>query len=96
MHKLSNILIRPVVTEKSSIIGADNIYSFIVSKSANKHSIKLAIKKFYSVDVVSVNTSIVKGKVKRFGKSIGSRSDTKKAMIKIKDGQTLPIWGGEE
>lgn len=96
MINLSRVLIRPIITEKTSNANAMNMYTFVVDKSANKMSIKQAVKHYFNVDVISINTTIAKGKVKRFGKSIGKRSDYKKAIIKIPEGQTLPIWGTEE
>ncbi|MAJ82398.1 MAG: 50S ribosomal protein L23 [Legionellales bacterium] len=96
MNNFSSVLVKPVITEKSTNAGSDNFYTFIVSKTANKHTIKQALKKYYDVDVISINTLIMKGKVKRFGKSMGSRSDYKKALIKLPEGQTLPVWGAEE
>ena len=96
MNNFSDILIKPIITEKSTKAGSENFYTFVVAKTANKFNIKQAIKKFYNVDTLSINTSIMKGKVKRFGKTTGSRKDFKKAVIKLPEGQTLPIWGAEE
>ena len=89
MHKLSNILIRPVVTEKSSIIGADNIYSFIVSKNSNSFEIKSAIETIFKVKVNKVNTSILRGKGKTFKGNYGFRKDTKRAIVTLDEGNTI-------
>ena len=59
MNNFSSVLVRPVITEKSTNAGSDNFYTFIVAKSANKHTIKQALKKFYDVDAISINTLIM-------------------------------------
>ncbi|ORU92329.1 MAG: 50S ribosomal protein L23 [Cycloclasticus sp. symbiont of Poecilosclerida sp. N] len=87
---LLQLITAPVVTEKSSL-AADkrNQYVFKVNNSANKTEIKAAIEKLFEVDVESVKTLNVKGKVKRFGGSLGKRSDIKKAYVRIKSGQEI-------
>jgi Ribosomal protein L23 len=87
---LLQLITAPVVTEKSSI-AADNSnqYVFKVDGRANKSEIKSAVEKLFDVEVESVKTLNVKGKVKRFGRSLGKRSDTKKAYVRIKSGQEI-------
>ncbi|AFT67747.1 MAG: 50S ribosomal protein L23 [Cycloclasticus pugetii] len=87
---LLQLITAPVVTEKSSIAAdLNNQYVFKVDSSANKADIKAAVEKLFSVDVESVKTLNVKGKVKRFGKGFGKRSDVKKAYVRIKSGQEI-------
>lgn len=95
MTSISNVLIKPLLTEKASMREADNIYVFMVDLRASKTNIKHALKKYYEVEAVSINTSILKGKNKRHGRFVGKRKDQKKAYIKLAEGQTLPIWGAQ-
>ncbi|MDG2348312.1 MAG: 50S ribosomal protein L23 [Gammaproteobacteria bacterium] len=95
MTNISRVLIKPVMTEKTSRQEVNNQYTFLVDLKASKVNIKQAIKKFYNVDAVSINTLILKGKQKRQGKFIGKRNDRKKAIITLAEGQVLPIWGAE-
>lgn len=87
---LLQLITAPVVTEKSAI-AADNSnqYVFKVNGSANKTEIKAAVEKLFEVDVLSVKTLNVKGKTKRFGRTLGKRSDVKKAYVRIKSGQEI-------
>ncbi len=86
------LLKKPVVTEKSAMLGKDNNeYVFKVDISADKANIKKVISDLYKVNVESVNTIIRKGKEVRFGKVSGKRSDEKFAIVKIKKGQTINI-----
>lgn len=91
--ELVNTLIRPIVTEKSTT-GASGTYVFEVGIAANKFQIKHAIQSFYNVEVLDVRTSVVRGKVKRFGRHVGKRSNWKKAYVTLAAGQTLPIYEG--
>ncbi|PHS73692.1 MAG: 50S ribosomal protein L23 [Cycloclasticus sp.] len=87
---LLQLINAPVVTEKSSIAAdQNNQYVFKVNKNANKSEIKAAVEKLFEVDVESVKTLNVKGKTKRFGQSLGKRSDVKKAYVRIKSGQEI-------
>lgn len=87
---LLQLITAPVVTEKSSIAAENNNqYVFKVNNTANKCEIKAAVEKLFDVNVESVKTLNVKGKVKRFGKGFGKRSDVKKAYVRIKPGQEI-------
>lgn len=91
--ELINTLIRPLITEKSTTgLGSDNTYAFEVTVGANKHQIRTAIERFYGVQVVAVRTLVVRGKIKRFGRHIGKRSNWKKAYVTLAEGQTLPVF----
>ncbi len=86
---MNTLMKRPVITEKASAAVGDNQYVFMVDPSANKIEIKKWVEAYFKVDVVSVNTLNVKGKLRRRGKFIGKTRDQKKAIVKIKEGQTL-------
>ena len=88
MH-ITDILVRPVVTEKSNELISDNKYTFFVNKDANKIQIKEAVEKMFKVDVEKVRTLIVKPKKRRVGRHQGFTSTKKKAIVTLKDGQTI-------
>ena len=72
----------------------DNKYTFQVPLAANKVEIRQAAEAIFKVKVLNVNTIRVFGKTKRMGKNIGKRSDYKKAIVKLAEGQTIPIFEG--
>ena len=78
-----DIIIAPVVTEKSSDGIAEGKYTFKVNKKATKIDIKRAVEKLFEVKVLNVNTMTVKGKEKRVGRNVGKTSDWKKAIVTI-------------
>lgn len=94
MRNYYDIIIKPVVTEKSMDLLADNKYTFIVDRKANKTEIKNAIEKIFKVDVVKVYTMNVKGKPKRMGRFTGKTSNRKKAIVSLKPGQKIKIFDG--
>ncbi|MBO4816400.1 MAG: 50S ribosomal protein L23 [Clostridia bacterium] len=77
------IIVRPIVTEKSSSGVAEGKYTFEVNKKATKVQIAKAVEKLFSVKVLNVNTITVKGKEKRVGANVGFRPDWKKAIVTI-------------
>lgn len=84
----TQILRKPLLTEKSNTLKADhNTVCFEVEKHANKKQIKDAVEKMFGVKVESVSTSIVHGKRRRYGRSVGMKPDWKKAYVKIKEGE---------
>ncbi len=91
---MSRAIQHGLVTEKSSTLQAtNNQYVFVVSPNANKLEIKKeveALKK--GVEVVSIRTINVRGKVKRMGRSVGKKSNWKKALVRLKAGQTLELF----
>ncbi|MDO8626224.1 MAG: 50S ribosomal protein L23 [Candidatus Magasanikbacteria bacterium] len=89
-----NIVIRPLVTEKSARAESVRKYTFIVAASANKTEVKNAVKNMYGVLPVSVNIVNVQGKNIRFGKSRGRRSDFKKAIVTLPKGEKLTVHEG--
>jgi large subunit ribosomal protein L23 len=93
MMLLTDTLLRPIITEKTSgHLGTDTTFAFEVGLASNKFQIKQAIEQFYGVEVVKVRTVVVRGKIKRFGRFHGKRSNWKKAYITLAEGQTLPIY----
>ncbi len=88
--KLANVLLSPIVSEKSTIAAeTSNQFVFKVRKVATKLEVKKAVELMFDVEVDSVQVLNVKGKVKRFGRSLGKRSDWKKAYVKLKSGHDI-------
>lgn len=83
------VIVKPIITEKSSILGAENRYVFKVIKSANKIEIRKAIESLFNVKVNAVNTLNVRSKKKRMGKHTGCTSEWKKAMVTLKEGNKI-------
>lgn len=90
-----DIILRPVISEKSMDQLADRKYTFEVAKNANKVEIRKAVEEIFNVKVVSVTTSIVAGKIKRMGATSGKQSDWKKATVKLtEDSKTIEFFEG--
>jgi large subunit ribosomal protein L23 len=88
-----SIIKKPHVTEKTSLgTTAENTITMVVDRDSNKIEIKKAVESLFKVDVTSVRTVTVAGKVKRFGKSYGKRQNWKKAYITLKEGQTVDFF----
>jgi large subunit ribosomal protein L23 len=87
-----DILIAPVVSEKSYGLLDEGKYTFLVDPRANKTEIKIAVEKVFSVKVASVNTINRKGKTRRTRSGIGKRKDTKRAIVTLREG-TIDIFG---
>lgn len=88
--QLANVLLAPVITEKSSFAAEnDKRFVFRVQNSATKLQVKRAVELMFDVEVDSVQVLNVKGKVKRFGRTLGKRSDWKKAYVKLKSGHDI-------
>ena len=90
-EKVLKVLLAPVVSEKTSRLSADNQYAFKVRKDSNKKEIKAAVETLFGVNVDNVTTSIVKGKKKMFKGKAGKRSDWKKAVVKVSEGQMIDV-----
>jgi len=87
------IIKMPLVSEKSTNLRSDqNKYVFRVDKRANKHEIKKAVEGLFGVEVEDVTTMLMHGKPKRLGRFEGRRPDWKKAIVKIKKGQTIELF----
>lgn len=89
-----DVLIRPLITEKTSVMMQDNKYTFKVPVTANKTEIRQAVEAIWKVRVLSVATINVAGKTKRRGAHVGRTSDYKKAIVKLAEGQTIPVFEG--
>ena len=87
-----DILIRPLITEKTTELMAEGKYVFVVDKNANKIEIAKAVKEVFDVKVDKVNTIRVKGKTKRLGRTSGKRPDYKKAIVKLAAGETIEFF----
>ena len=95
MKDLRDVILRPIITERTTEMMAENKYVFEVSPKSNKTEVKQAIEKVFDVKVESVNTINVKGKPKRMGRYIGKRKDWKKAIVKLSaDSKPLEFYEG--
>ena len=92
----SQILIRPVVSEKTYVLSAANRYTFRVHADAHKTQIRQAVEELFGVHVVDVRTLSVKSKPKRRGTSRGRTRKWKKAIVQVREGDTIPIFQGLE
>jgi large subunit ribosomal protein L23 len=88
------VLVKPLITEKASVLGAENKYFFEVSKKANKIEIAKAINDVYGVKPVKVNIIRMSGKNVRYGRVIGKRKGWKKAVVTLKEGDSIKIYEG--
>ena len=88
-----DIIFEPIVSEKSyDLIEDTNTYTFVVDRRANKTEIKQAVASIFDVKVLSVNTMNRRGKLKRTGYVLGKRKDTKRALVKLADGDKIDIF----
>ena len=83
------VLIRPIITEKSMGMTNDGRYTFEVAKDSNKIEIAQAVADAFDVDVIDVNVQTVKGKTRRLGRRVGKKSDWKKAIVTLAEGQRI-------
>jgi large subunit ribosomal protein L23 len=89
-----DIILKPVVSEKSYGLLDDNVYTFVVHPDANKTQIKIAVQQIFNVRVLSVNTINRAGKRKRTKYGWGQRKATKRAMVSLAPGDSIEIFGG--
>ena len=89
-----DVLLAPVVSEKSYGLLDENKYTFLVAPDANKTEIKLAVEQVFGVKVLSVNTLNRQGKRKRTRVGFGKRNDTKRAIVHVAAGDRIDIFGG--
>ena len=87
-----DVILAPVVSEKSYSLIDNNAYTFLVHPDANKTEIRQAVERIWEVKVVSVNTLNRKGKSKRFRFTTGKRADTKRAVVKLAEGDKIEIF----
>ena len=89
-----DVLLAPVMSEKSYGLLDNNKYTFLVRPDANKTEIKIAIEKIFNVKVTSVNTMNRPGKTRRTKSGLGKRKDTKRAIVSLAEGHRIDIFGG--
>ena len=94
MAQLHDVLLGPISTEKSTLLGEQGIYVFRVGPKANKLQIRQAVQDYFGVKVQSVRTLVMPGKTKRFGRFYGRRSDWKKAYVKLVAGDSINFYEG--
>ncbi len=89
------VVVKPSVTEKGTMMLSEgNWVTFRVHPDANKIEVREAIQKIFNVSVLQVNTQIVRGKRRRFGKTMGQSKAWKKAMVRLKEGEKIQIFEG--
>ncbi len=92
--ELYDVIRKPIVTEKATMASEANAVVFEVAIDANKPQIKEAVEGLFNVKVKAVNTTITKGKVKRFRGMLGKRKDVKKAYVTLEEGNTIDVSTG--
>jgi len=93
-ERMYDIVRRPMITEKASLIGEHNQYIFEVAPESSKPEIKAAVEGLFKVEVAAVNTIVQKGKAKRFKGHMGKRKDIKKAVVTLKMGHSIDVSTG--
>ena len=92
--RLMQVLVAPIVSEKATMVGEkSNAVTFKVLQDATKPEIKAAVELMFKVEVKGVSVANIKGKTKRFGKSVGRRDNIRKAYVTLKPGQELNLGG---
>jgi len=89
-----DVIRKPIITEKATMASEHNVVVFEVAIEANKPQIKEAVENLFNVKVKAVNTSITKGKVKRFRGQLGTRKDIKKAYVRLEEGNSIDVSTG--
>ncbi|MEX0969890.1 MAG: 50S ribosomal protein L23 [Paracoccaceae bacterium] len=92
--ELYDVIRKPIITEKATMASEYNAVVFEVAMDANKPMIKEAVETLFNVKVKAVNTSVTKGKVKRFKGKLGTRKDVKKAYVTLEAGNTIDVSTG--
>nr|WP_302474336.1 50S ribosomal protein L23 [Roseococcus sp. MDT2-1-1] len=93
-ERMYQVVLSPIVTEKATAMSETGQYAFRVTLDATKPEIKQAIEGLFGVSVTAVNTLVMKGKTKRFKGRPGQRSDYKKAMVRLAEGQSIDLTTG--
>ena len=89
-----DVIVKPIITEKATMTSENNGVVFQVAKSASKPEIKSAVEALFGVKVKAVNTTVTKGKAKRFRGRPGRRSDFKKAYVTLEEGNAIDVTTG--
>ena len=88
------VIVRPLITEKATILAGEHKYAFEVVRRANKNQIREAVQKGFNVHVTKVNTLNVRGKNRRLGRRYSRTRDWKKAIVTLAEGDTIQIFEG--
>jgi large subunit ribosomal protein L23 len=95
MRDAREVILRPVVTEESSmLVEEQRTYTFLVAKDANKLEIRAAVQTLFNVKVEAVRTANYQGKWRRVGRSLGRKATFKKAVVKIAEGDAIDVYEG--
>lgn len=95
MREARHVIVRPVITEKTSKMGeAQNAYVFVVSRAANKIEIRRAVEDMFDVKVNDVRTMVYRGKNRRLGRHVGRKPSYKKAVVKLAEGEYIDLHEG--
>ena len=94
MARADEIIIKPIISERTMELAEENKYAFFVDKRANKVEIKKAVEELFEVGVMAVNTVNITGGIKRLGRSSGRTPDRKKAIVTLKEGDKIEICEG--
>ena len=95
MRNIHEVIVRPVITEKSTDqLDRNHAYTFVVDKGANKYEIAQAVETLFNVKVDSVRTMQYRGKERRVGRHVGRRANWKKAVVTLREGDTIEIFEG--
>ncbi|RJE78894.1 50S ribosomal protein L23 [Paracoccus sp. JM45] len=89
-----DVIVKPIITEKATMTAENNGVVFQVTKDSTKPQIKQAVEALFGVKVKAVNTTITKGKTKRFKGQLGRRNDVKKAYVTLEAGNTIDVSTG--
>ena len=95
MNSVYNVIVRPIVSERSYDLMEQGKYTFEVAKDANKYQIKDAVEEIFGVKVVRVNTLTVKPKTKRVRYVAGKTRSWKKAIVTLSEGDTIEVFGNQ-
>lgn len=91
---ISEVLLRPTITEKSTLLQEDGQYTFQIAPKANKTLVKQAVEQNFGVKVVSVNITVNRGKRKRYGPRFKKQPDVKKAVVTLRPGDRIDLIEG--
>jgi large subunit ribosomal protein L23 len=91
---LNEVLIRPLITEKNTMLSNLGRYTFEIDRRANKPMVRHAVEQIFRVDVTAVNILNVPGKTRRVGRSVGQTTPWKKAIVTLRPGQRIEIFEG--
>jgi large subunit ribosomal protein L23 len=91
---INDVLVKPHITEKNTMLGADGKYTFKIDRRANKVQVREAVEKLFKVDVVAVNTIHMPSKSRRVGKTTGMTQPWRKAIVTLAPGQRIELFEG--